>query len=209
MGDQKLPFDLAERYDILYGFGNDSNNHVYAGYDYATRQKVVIACFNKKYFHVTRKAVYDLLNLRHLHLVKIRGIYVRSPSIIIIQDYIYGQLLSDLMSSDQMPNRQTVEKWIQEIHSALIYLHNHEPYSFGHGDIKPENVMIDCFGMARIIDFSSFVELNNQAGFRDLKATRRYAADAALRFGIYDAQCDWHSFKLLCQVMRKKIKPGD
>jgi serine/threonine protein kinase len=209
MGDQKLPFELAERYDILYGFNNGSSNHVYAGYDYATRQKVVIACFNEKYFHVTRKAIYDLFNLRHLHLVKIRDIYVSSPSIIIIQDYIYGQLLSDLMSSDQMPKRKNVEKWIQEIHSALIYLHNHEPYSFGHGDLKPENVIIDCFGMATIIDFSSFVELNNQAGFRDVKATRRYAADETLRYGIYNAHCDLYSFELLCQAMHEKIKPGD
>ena len=88
-----------------------------------------------------------------------------------------------------------------EIFMALEYLHEHHII---YRDIKPENIMLDKEGHARLIDFGlcKVGVSENPAHFtRTLCGTNSYMAPEVIKKEFYGPAADWWSFGVLVYDM--------
>jgi serine/threonine protein kinase len=69
-----------------------------------------------------------------------------------VMEFVNGQTLSQWMIDHPKPDLETVRGIIEQIASGLRAFHRREMV---HQDLRPENVMIDANGTAKIIDFGS------------------------------------------------------
>ena len=70
----------------------------------------------------------------------------------VVTEYIDGQTLTQWMIDNPKPGLETVRGIVEQIAKGLRAFHRKEML---HQDIRPDNIMIDRTGTARIIDFGS------------------------------------------------------
>ena len=105
------------------------------------------------------KENYDIINFfkicPHKNFCKIDKILEAGIFIVLIMDYIDGNLLIEYFESEH--TRLEYIKILFELIYALKYLHDN---NIVHGDIKPNNIIVNCEGIPIIIDYdlSRFVD---------------------------------------------------
>lgn len=93
-------------------------------------------------------------------------------------EYIDGQTLSQWMIDNPRPSLEVVRGLVEQIAKGLRAFHRHEML---HQDLRPENIMIDGTGTAKIIDFGAtrvagLVEADTPGGHEDILGTAQYSA---------------------------------
>jgi serine/threonine protein phosphatase PrpC len=98
-------------------------------------------------------------------------------------EFIDGQTLTQWMIDHPRPDLETVRGMVEQIAMGLRAFHRKEML---HQDLRPDNIMIDKTGTAKIIDFGStriagVVEAESPAGHRDILGTAQYTAPECLQ----------------------------
>lgn len=93
-------------------------------------------------------------------------------------EYIDGQTLAQWMIDNPRPALESVRGLVEQIAKGLRAFHRLEML---HQDLRPENIMIDNTGTAKIIDFgatrvASLAELDGPGGRDDILGTAQYSA---------------------------------
>jgi formylglycine-generating enzyme required for sulfatase activity len=91
--------------------------------------------------------------LRHPGIVAVFSFEQDERAAAIVMEYVDGETLSD-MKQDQPGRCFTPEQlapWVGQLCAALDYAHGEA--RLVHRDIKPRNLMIDCAGRLRVMDF--------------------------------------------------------
>ena len=70
----------------------------------------------------------------------------------VVTEFVEGQTLTQWMIDNQKPSLETVRDIIEQIAKGLQAFHRMEML---HQDLRPDNIMIDATGTAKIIDFGS------------------------------------------------------
>ena len=70
----------------------------------------------------------------------------------LVTEYVEGQTLAQWMLDHPKPDLETVRRLVEQVAAGLQAFHRHEML---HQDLRPENIMIDRDGTAKIIDFGS------------------------------------------------------
>ena len=86
------------------------------------------------------------------HLLKAGPAARRRRFLYSVTEYVDGRTLSQWMIDNPRPALETVRGIVEQIASGLQAFHRKEML---HQDLRPENVMIDGTGTARIIDFGA------------------------------------------------------
>jgi serine/threonine protein phosphatase PrpC len=86
------------------------------------------------------------------HLVKAHRQDRKRTHLYTVMEFVNGQTLSQWMIDHPKPDLETVRRILEQIAAGLLALHRREMV---HQDLRPENVMIDAEGTAKIIDFGS------------------------------------------------------
>lgn len=96
--------------------------------------------------------IYDILkNISHSNLPKIYSVDTDGKACIVIEEYINGVTVADVLKSGLYSERG-VREVAKSVCSALDALHS---FNIIHRDIKPENIMIDTSGNVKLIDFDA------------------------------------------------------
>ena len=139
--------------------------------------------------------------LRHKNLVQLIGLCHerRRGQLLLVYDFMpNGSLHSHLFKEDTLLVWEVRYKIVQQLASALLYLHEGSDRCVLHKDIKPSNIMLDSnfnaklgdFGLARLVDHASAsrtTELVGTKGYIDPRCvtTRRASKEPDIyRFGI-------------------------
>lgn len=149
MDDQQL---FHNRYLLLRRVGKGGFSEVWQARDTMTDMEVAIKILNKQDEQgilLCRNEYLSTYELSHPHIVIPFHFDVEASRPYLVMKYISGGTLSDRIG---ILDGQQVDAIIHQIGQALEYLHA-LPEPVVHGDIKPDNILIDTSGKAYITDF--------------------------------------------------------
>jgi serine/threonine protein kinase len=100
-----------------------------------------------------------LRKLKHPNLPSIIDIFQMGNNLYIVEDYIEGMPLNDLIAKNGALDEGMVIDIAIQICEVLTYLHAFKPKPIIYRDLKPANIIITPDGVAKLIDFGTSKEL--------------------------------------------------
>ena len=99
-----------------------------------------------------KKEASRLAKLYHPNLVKVHEFFEENGTAYYVMDYIEGESLRTKLNREGVLSESLVLKYVKQILPALEAAHKQNIW---HLDIKPENIMVDKYGHAYLIDFGA------------------------------------------------------
>ncbi|CAN6179926.1 unnamed protein product [Urochloa humidicola] len=195
--------EAANYFDESMEIGHGGCASVYKGFIRHT--PVAIKKFNRKGIVGEREfndEVEILCRIRHPNLVTLIGL-CRDPKVLVFEFLTNGSLEDRL----QCKNHTEPLQWRMRIRiavdicRALIFLHSNKPKGIAHGDLKPDNVLLDANFVGKLGDFGISRSLNvtnttitPYHRTDQIKGTPGYMDPGYVASGELTAQCDVYSF---------------
>lgn len=112
------------------------------------------------------------------HVLKAAPVPLDRRGLYTVSEYVEGKTLRQWMVDTPHPDLEVVRALIEQIAKGLLAFHRKEML---HQDLRPENIMIDASGTAKIIDFGStrvagLAETRMLAADTDILGTVQYTA---------------------------------
>ena len=168
-------------YEILREIYISSRSHVFLALDSESQQTVVIKTpstelrNNRQYLESFMLEEWIAKRLNNPHVAKAIEPTRKRNFLYLVSEYIDGISLTQWMIDNPKPTINQVRKIIEQTSKGLQAFHRQEMI---HQDLRPNNIMIDCNNVVKIIDFgSTFIagvtEIKNEEAVR---GTMRYSA---------------------------------
>ena len=159
--------------------------------------------FIKKILTTYNRSVYDYLKKNPIeHMPVIHEIYESKNYLIVIEEYIEGKTVADILEDEVIPEERAIDI-ARDICRILDHLHSLSTPII-HRDIKPSNIMITAEGEVYLLDM-------NVAKWYDpdktddtmYMGTQYYAAPEQAGYGLFasSAKSDIYALGILLNVM--------
>ncbi len=135
-----------------------------------------------------------LKKLNHHSLPRIVDVIETEDAFYIVQDYIEGISLDELIKREGYVEESKVIQWGIEICEVLKYLHGIKPNPVIYRDMKPSNIILTPSGTLKLVDFGIAREYRELGGNDTVYiGTRGYAAPEQYGLGQTDERSDIYS----------------
>lgn len=106
-----------------------------------------------RFLHKFLKEAHNMSGLKHPHIAQVFDVFEENGTAYYVMEYLPGGSLDSLMRQqpDQHFSESEAVGYVMQIASALQYMH--EEHHTCHYDVKPNNIMLDKQGQAKLIDF--------------------------------------------------------
>ncbi|XP_074267943.1 U-box domain-containing protein 33-like isoform X2 [Silene latifolia] len=159
-----------------------------------------------------QKEVEVLGNLRHPHLINLVGACPEAWSI--VYDYVPDTLQSRLFQKRNILPWKIRARIISEISTALLFLHTSHPEKIVHGDLQPENILLDpelhcklCdFGISRLLSQDN-IDCPNFRYFPESKGAFPYTDPELHRAGLLSPKSDVYAFGVVMLQLLTGLPP--
>lgn len=143
----------------------------------------------KQFFQHDNKAIYEWLKMRaYPHFPKIYEINNMENGFEIIEEYLDGELLRDLIPIDDI---HVVGRYAYQLSEALLFLHKRK---IVHRDLKPDNIIV-VNGHIKVIDFDIAKNINKEKKMdTHVLGSLGYAAPEQYGFSYSSQQSDIYAF---------------
>ncbi|MEG1683881.1 MAG: protein kinase, partial [Oscillospiraceae bacterium] len=132
-----------------------------------------------------------LKRLQHPMLPRIVDIFEDTERILIVEDFVEGITLAELLLEQKKVEEELGLRWFQELCTVLRYLHHQEPHPVIYRDMKPANVMLQPDGSLKLIDFGIAREYKQDSNADTTYiGTKGYAAPEQFGKAQTDARTD-------------------
>ncbi|RCV10773.1 hypothetical protein SETIT_2G135400v2 [Setaria italica] len=195
--------EATKNFDESMEIGHGGCASVYKGF--LRHTTVAIKKFNREGIVGEREfndEVEILGRMRHPNLVTLIGV-CRDPKVLVYEFLPNGSLEDRLQCkhhTEPLPWRMRI-RIAADICTALIFLHSNKPKSIAHGDLKPDNVLLDTNFVGKLGDFgiSRSLNLTNTTvtpyhRTDQIKGTLGYMDPGYIASGELTAQYDVYSF---------------
>ncbi|WP_417659937.1 protein kinase domain-containing protein [Pseudidiomarina sp.] len=143
---------LAERFRIVRLLGHGGQARVFEAYDEVLETpcalKVLAQEADASEIEHLRNEVLLARQIHHANVVRIHEFYATPQATFFTMALVNGKVLSQAL--DDSPSASDVIKWFEQLLGALQSCHESGVI---HGDLKPDNLLIDDDGNLSIIDF--------------------------------------------------------
>jgi len=155
------------------------------------------------------RTVFDLIKENQYPGVPvIKELIEADDSLIVIEDYISGHSVEELLEEKTFTVRETIGV-ISDLCDILWPFHSNIP-QIVHRDIKDSNVIIDNEGKVYLIDFdASKIVVHGRKRDTDLIGTEEYAAPEQYGFGQSDQRTDIYALGVLMNKMLTGMFPSE
>jgi len=152
------PRAVFDGYRIIREIHGSSRSHIYLAVDAETEEPVALKLpsidlrDNPAYLKRFLMEEWIARRIDSPHVLKPRSRSKRRNYLYVVTEFIEGQTLRQWMIDNPRPDLETVRAIIDQIAAGLRAFHRREML---HQDLRPDNVLIDKTGTAKIIDFGS------------------------------------------------------
>lgn len=203
------PWELFIYKDKILGKGSFSTVYLAKWRETFVVAKVIDEEFCKNKKNIVLREFDIMTKIHHPNIVQFLG-YIDDPFIIVLEYIPKGNLLS------KIPKLKKTQKIsiMKDILRGICYIHNRQPYSLIHRDIKPTNILLTNSKVAKIADFGlskfyNYEKINSHQNLQQLNdptetfelttevGTERYMAPEMLSKKEYDSKIDIYA----CGIM--------
>ena len=145
-------------YRIVREIHGSSRSHVYLAVDGADNAPVAIKVpsldlrGDPAYLQRFMMEEWVARRVNSAHVLKTRSASRKRNYLYVVTEFVEGQTLTQWMIDNPKPDLETVRGIVEQIARGLQAFHRLEML---HQDLRPDNIMIDKTGTAKIIDFAS------------------------------------------------------
>jgi serine/threonine-protein kinase len=158
---------IADRYELEELVDHGGMSSVYRGHDRMLERKVALKVLHAhflddpEYVERFRREARAVAQLSHPHIVTVIDRGSSDGHQFIVFEYVDGENLKQLLErTGQLSVERAIELGIQ-IADALAFAHAHD---LVHRDVKPQNVLLDATGSAKVTDFGIARSLDVERG---------------------------------------------
>jgi len=147
---------VNRRYTIERKIGEGGMAEVFLGYDDLLHRPVAIKRLRPQYaadatFRMRfEREAQAAASFSHPNIVNIYDVGEDGGTPYIVMEYIAGETLKTIIEQEGPFHPDDVAILIEQVASALDYAHER---GFVHRDIKPQNILVDAEGLAKVVDF--------------------------------------------------------
>ena len=132
-----------------------------------------------------------LKRLKHPMLPTIVDIFEDPVNIYIVEDFVEGITLEDLLKQQKKVDEALALQWLRDLCDVLRYLHTQQPNPIIYRDLKPSNIMLQPDGSLKLIDFGIAREYKQESNAdTTYVGTKGYAAPEQFGTAQTDARTD-------------------
>ena len=162
--------------------------------------KKILTVYNLEVFRYLQE--HPIANMPHIY-----EIVVDSDKLIVIEEYMSGTTLQELLGERQSLSEEETSNIICQLCTILEALHNAHPPII-HRDIKPSNIIISPDGVVKLIDMNAAKWSRDIVGHDTLLiGPAGYAAPEQYGFAASDTKTDVYSIGVLINVMLTGVPP--
>ncbi len=147
---------------------------------------------DREFVETFRREAQAAAALNHPHIVQIYSFGAAHGQPYIVMELLSGGGLDRLIAQGRPLNEARILKIGLEVADALRAAND---IGLMHGDIKPENILFDAAGAAKVVDFglASYMDRQREAGAQGIWGTPYYIAPEKVRRQHADARADIYS----------------
>jgi eukaryotic-like serine/threonine-protein kinase len=207
---------IADRYELKYVLGTGGMSSVYCAFDTLLERNVALKVLHdqygddEEYVERFRREARSVAQLSHPNIVTVIDRGEEDGKQFIVFEVIEGDNLKELVErGGPLPVRRTLELGL-EVGRALAFAHGQ---GLIHRDVKPQNVLLNDEGHAKVTDFGIARSLDGVGHTETgtVLGTSHYIAPEQARGERIDAQTDIYSFGVvLYELLTGELPyPGD
>lgn len=191
-------------YETLIELNNSSKSKVELVKD--NNNKIYI---KKTLTHYNIKVYEKIRELENPHIPKIYELLEVNQSLIVIEEFINGQTLEEILNENKTLEEEKVIEYMIPLCDFLNSIHSLEPPII-HRDIKPANIIINNDGILKVIDYdaSRFYKFKENTDTIIL-GTQGYAPPEQFGFTQTDSRSDIYSMGVLMNVLLTGSHPNE
>ena len=172
---------IDERYRVIGRIGYGGMSEVYEAMDIINRKIVAVKMIKEEImknplnFKRFENEATIAASLRHINIVKVLDHGTIEGRPYIINEYIGGQTLIDVLDLNNKLSLQEAISVMLQLSSALYYAHTH---GIIHRDVKPQNLFIMPDGLIKLGDFgiAESENVTNEEETKDIVGSVHYLA---------------------------------
>ncbi|HEY7031262.1 MAG TPA: Stk1 family PASTA domain-containing Ser/Thr kinase [Thermomicrobiales bacterium] len=147
---------VNRRYKIERKIGEGGMAEVYLGHDDLLHRPVAIKSLRPQYaadagFRTRfEREAQAAASFSHPNIIDIYDVGEDRGTPYLVMEYVPGETLKEIIANEGPFDPDDVAILIEQVASALDYAHER---GFVHRDIKPQNILVDGDGLAKVVDF--------------------------------------------------------
>lgn len=207
---------IAGRYEVKHVLGTGGMSSVYCAFDTLLERNVALKVLHdqyggdEEYVERFRSEARSVAQLSHPNIVTVIDRGEENGKQFIVFEVIEGENLKELVErGGPLPVRRALELGL-EVGRALAFAHGQ---GLVHRDVKPQNVLLNDEGRAKVTDFgiARVLDAVGQTETGTVLGTSHYIAPEQARGEQIDAQTDIYSFGVvLYELLTGEVPyPGD
>ncbi len=144
------------RYRIDARIGDGGMAEVYLGHDLLLNRPVAVKMLREQFARDTsvrlrfEREAQAAANFSHPHIVEVYDVGEHGTAPYIVMEYVKGETLKQVIDEEGPFDPDDVSALLEQIGAALDYAHAR---GVVHRDVKPQNILVDDEGLAKVADF--------------------------------------------------------
>jgi serine/threonine protein phosphatase PrpC len=211
------PRAIFDGYRIVREIHGSSRSHIYLAVDAVTEEPVALKLpsidlrDNAAYLKRFLMEEWIARRIDSPHVLKPLSQSKRRSYLYVATEFVEGQTLRQWMTDNPRPDLETVRGLVEQIAAGLRAFHRMEML---HQDLRPDNILIDKTGTAKIIDFGSVrvagvAEAAPQDEADEILGTVQYTAPEYFLGQGGSSRSDMFSLAVICyQMLTGKLPYG-